>query len=82
MKLYTPTIDKQKFLDKHIPFKKKIKLEEKKECIHCGEVFEVKHYKVEEENTSEGKIYFILCPNAPRCSGTIMDWFPVPKNKK
>ena len=82
MKLYTPTIDRQKFLNKHSPFSKKIDIEEKKECIHCGEIIRVKDYKVEQLDLPKETVYLILCPNAPRCSGTIMDWFPVPKNKK
>ena len=49
------------------------KLTEKRRCIHCNQIITVGDYKVE---FSQGREW-IVCPNAPSCNGTIIDWFPV-----
>lgn len=64
-------IDKKGYLKKNYPFNKTPKLTDKKYCIHCQEDIIVGDYKVEIVDGSE----FIVCPNAPKCDGTVIDWF-------
>ena len=54
-------------------FKDVPKLTDQQKCIHCGENFIVGDYKVE----LVGKIEYIVCPNAPDCDGTLIDWINV-----
>ena len=63
--------DKASYLKKHYPFVGVPKLTDKKHCIHCGQDFIVGDYKVELANGEE----YIVCPNAPKCDGTLIDWF-------
>lgn len=65
--------DKETYLKKHYIFKDVPKLTDQKKCIHCGENFIVGDYKVE----LVGKIEYIVCPNAPDCDGTLIDWINV-----
>jgi hypothetical protein len=62
--------DKQKYLKKNYPYRGVPKLDEKKYCLHCAEYFIVGDYKVEIKDKEE----FIVCPNAPKCDGNVMDW--------
>jgi hypothetical protein len=64
--------DKQKYLDKNYPFGPVPKLTDTAFCIHCQENFVVGNFKVE---FIHGESY-IVCPNFPRCDGTVIDWFP------
>lgn len=66
--------DKQKYLNANYPFPKKLKLTDKKKCIHCGNIITVGDYKVYKDETGEE---YICCPKTPDCNGTIIDWFPV-----
>ena len=50
-----------------------LELNEIRKCMHCGLTFEVKDFKAFEEGKRK-KEYYVCCPNAPECSGTIMDW--------
>jgi hypothetical protein len=68
MKLIIP-VDKKKFFEENKPTT--IKYDKKVKCIHCGEMINTKDYKVQKE----GKNLFIVCPNAPKCDGTIIDWW-------
>jgi len=61
---------KQLFLDAKDPFKSKLKLIDRVFCMHCGETITVGDYKIELLDGYE----YICCPNAPKCSGTIIDW--------
>jgi len=61
---------KSSYLKEHYPFNDVPKLTDKKHCIHCGENITVGDYKVAIENGEE----YIVCPNAPKCDGTVMDW--------
>ena len=65
--------DKETYLKKHYIFKDVPKLTDQQKCIHCGENFIVGDYKVE----LVGKIEYIVCPNAPDCDGTLIDWINV-----
>ncbi len=65
--------DKESYLKKHYPFANVPKLTDKKHCIHCEMDIIVGDYKVEVKNGKE----YILCPNAPECDGTLMDWFNI-----
>ena len=66
--------NKQKYLNKNYDFSDLPKITEKKYCIHCGKIINVKDYKVFKDD--EG-FEFICCPNAPECDGTIFDWFDI-----
>jgi len=63
--------DKQKYLEENYPFSGVPKLSKKVTCIHCNSVFRVGEFKVFKINES---IEFICCPNAPECTGTVIDW--------
>jgi hypothetical protein len=62
--------DKQDYLEKNYPYMGVPELNDKKYCIHCGEYFIVGDYKVEIKDKEE----YIVCPNAPKCDGNVMDW--------
>lgn len=63
--------DKKKFILDHGYID--IELDEVRKCMHCGIIFDVKDFKAFEEGKRK-KEMFVCCPNAPECSGTIMDW--------
>jgi hypothetical protein len=44
-------------------------------CIHCEEIVHVKDYNVYEFDGVE----LIMCPNSPRCDGSLIDFFPLKK---
>jgi hypothetical protein len=71
--------DKAKYLKKNYPFDGVPKLTEIKHCIHCGQNFLVGDYKVHLEYNylAKKKIEYIVCPYAPDCSGSVIDWFSV-----
>ena len=50
-------------------------LTDKRHCLHCRQDILVRDYKVEVEDGIE---YFV-CPNAPECSGTVIDWVKIRK---
>ena len=62
--------DKASYLEHRYPFYEVPKLTDQKHCIHCGKNFVVGDYKVELSHGEE----FIVCPNAPKCDGTLLDW--------
>lgn len=64
--------DKQKYLDENYPFEDVPKLTDKKRCIHCDSIIQVGEYKVMKDKIGNEYIY---CPNAPKCNGTVIDWF-------
>ena len=63
--------DKRRYLVEHYPFVGVPELTDTKHCIHCDKDIIVGDYKVEIENGIE----YIVCPNAPECDGTLIDWF-------
>ncbi len=63
--------DKQKYLEENYPFIGIPELTEKMLCIHCEKIITVGDYKVFKGN---GGFEYICCPNAPECSGTVIDW--------
>lgn len=63
--------DKASYLEKEYPFVGVPKLTDEKKCIKCEQNFIVGDYKVELANGEE----YIVCPNAPKCGGTVIDWF-------
>ncbi len=63
--------DKQKYLEDNYPFKGVPKLADKKLRIHCEKIFTVGDYRVFKDRKGEE---YICCPNAPECSGTVIDW--------
>ena len=69
--------DKQKYLSESLVFEHPPKLTEKMECIHCGNIITVGDYKVFKDRLG-GE--YIACPNAPTCSGTVIDWIPLRKS--
>jgi hypothetical protein len=62
--------NKESYLKKHYPFTDTPELTDKKVCLHCENQIVVGDYKVEIEDGKE----FIVCPNAPKCNGTLIDW--------
>lgn len=80
---YLDIKDKQTYLNRHYPFENVPKLTDKKYCLHCEKDFEVKDYKVEKSFnfTTERMEEYIVCPNAPECDGTVIDWMPAMKTK-
>jgi hypothetical protein len=69
--------DKKKYFEEHYPFGNIPNIDDKKLCIHCGEIIRVGDYKVELEFNffTQKEEEYIVCPNAPECDGNIMDWF-------
>jgi hypothetical protein len=65
--------NKEIYLKQNYPFVDIPKLTDKKHCIHCNEDFIVGDYKVEILYNEE----YIVCPNAPNCDGTIIDWLDI-----
>jgi len=63
--------DKQKYLEENYPFEGVPKLTDKMLCIHCDKIITVSDYKVFKGNDG---FEYICCPNAPECSGTVIDW--------
>ena len=62
--------EKKLFLEFNYPFEPLVKMIERRFCLHCGEWFTVKDFKVEQKD----KFNYIVCPNAPDCDGTVIDW--------
>jgi hypothetical protein len=58
------------------PFDDIPSLTDKKRCIHCDSIITVGDFKVFLDD--EGDEY-ICCPNAPKCDGTVIDWFKLDK---
>jgi hypothetical protein len=63
--------NKDRYLFENYPFEKIPKLTDKKHCLHCDKTIIVGDYKVEIDEFYEE---YIVCPNAPECDGTVMDW--------
>lgn len=66
--------DKELYLRKNYPFVIVPKLTDKKHCIHCNQKIKVGNFKVQISNNLE----IIVCPNAPECDGTVIDWLDKP----
>ena len=64
--------DKQKDLTENYPFEGVPEMYDKKRCIHCDSIFFVGDYKV---YADESGMEYICCTNAPKCNGTVIDWF-------
>jgi hypothetical protein len=71
--------NKESYLQEHYIFADVPKLTDKRKCLHCGQDFNVGDYKVQlQYNNYTKKIEeYIVCPNAPTCDGTLLDWFRV-----
>lgn len=65
--------NKSAYLKKNYPFWPVPKITDKKHCIHCSKNFTVGDFKVIEHNDIE----YIVCPNAPKCDGSVIDWFDI-----
>jgi len=63
--------DKQTYLLENYPFRPVPKLTDQKFCIHCFKWITVGNFKVQQIKRSQ----LIVCPNAPECDGTVIDWF-------
>lgn len=68
--------NKESYFKKNYPFGDRPKLTDKKRCLHCKREFVVGDYKVQIDYTLE----YIVCPSAPACNGTVIDWTNI-KNK-
>jgi hypothetical protein len=80
MTYFKKNFSKQAYLKKHYPFTPAPKLTDTRFCIHCEENFIVGNFKVVIEfldHDGFGRCQeYIVCPNSPTCSGTVIDWFP------
>lgn len=65
---------KKKYLKAQELFDEVPDLSEKRQCLHCNQIFTVGDYKVFKDRLGFENI---CCPNAPKCSGTVIDWMPV-----
>ena len=65
--------DKAGYLQEHYPFEGVPDMDEMVDCIHCFQKVRMGDYKV--YRGSNGFEY-ICCPNAPQCSGTVIDLMP------
>jgi len=63
--------DKKRYLVENYPFGGVPELTDVRHCIHCDKDIIVGDYKVEIGTDME----YIVCPNAPECDGTVIDWF-------
>lgn len=68
--------DKKAYFIENYPFEHTPNLDDKRRCIHCGEIIRVGDFKVELQFSSftGGQEEYIVCPNAPKCDGTVIDW--------
>jgi len=68
--------NKEKYLKENYIYMDIPKLTDKKKCRHCDTVFQVSAFKVIVEYNSQTKQdeEFIVCPKAPKCDGTLIDW--------
>lgn len=63
--------NKEEYLKENYPFGNIPELTEKRHCIHCGNDILVGDYQVLIESSGAE---FIVCPNAPECTGSVIDW--------
>jgi len=63
---------KEEYFNKYYPFANAPKMDDFRFCIHCGQWIKVSDYKVEHNDLTG--LYYISCPNAPECDGSIVDW--------
>jgi hypothetical protein len=63
--------NKEAYFKKNYPFRPIPKLTDKRFCIHCFEWITIGDFKVQQI----AKTQLIVCPNAPECHGTIIDWY-------
>lgn len=70
--------NKEQYLKDKFPLGNTPKMDDKKYCLHCGEIITVGDYKVERayNEIAKGDFDYIVCPNAPECTGTAIDWMP------
>lgn len=66
--------NKQKYLNDNYPFEDIPELTDIKRCIHCNNFITVGDFKVFKDKTGNE---YICCPNAPDCSGTVIDWIRI-----
>ena len=66
--------NKQEYFNKNYPFDPTPDLSDSKRCINCDTIFTIEDYKVFKSKHGEE---YICCPNAPKCSGTVIDWIRV-----
>jgi hypothetical protein len=64
-----PQEERKEFFEKH-NFFPDMNYDSKRCCIHCNEIITVSEYKIELLNDMK----YICCPNAPSCTGTLLDF--------
>jgi hypothetical protein len=71
--------NKELYLKEHYIFSPLPALTDKRHCIHCDQDFIVGDFKVQLEYNNYTKRIeeYIVCPNAPKCDGTLIDWVRV-----
>lgn len=71
--------DKAAYLKENYPFYPIPKLTAHRLCIHCDKVILVGDFKV---FVGHDRFEYICCPNAPQCSGTVIDWVDPPRGQR
>lgn len=64
--------NKSDYIKKNSPVEGHENIEDKRKCLHCESVFQIKDYKV----VAGPEIDYISCPYYPVCDGDILDWAP------
>jgi len=64
--------NKEEYIKENSPIEGHENLEEKRKCLLCESVFQIKQYKV----IAGPEIDYICCPYYPVCDGDILDWAP------
>jgi len=72
-----PQNERKTVLNKYNPFAD-YELTDRRFCYRCEQNITVGDYKLE---YLEGQ-YYVCCPNAPECNGTIIHWFPERNERK
>lgn len=71
--------DKKDYLAEHYPFVGVPSLTDKRKCLHCDKIFTIGDFKValQYHPFLKKELEFIVCPTAPDCDGTVIDWVQV-----
>lgn len=66
--------NKEEYLQMNYPFENPPSLNEKRQCLHCDNVFEIREFKVYKDSS---ELEYICCPHAPECDGSVIDWIQI-----
>jgi hypothetical protein len=75
--VHVPQNERKAVLNRFNPFAD-YELTDRRFCHLCEQNITVGDYKLERIDG----LYYICCPNAPKCNGTIIHWFAERKERK